>query len=170
MTTGTPQLTRRKIAVGIGELAVTADPEATLVVHGLGSCVAVMVHSRQPVAGGLLHVMLPRSAEHRDQSEPTRFADTGIEELLAQMTGLGVNLKRATIKLAGGAAVLGGVSTSDKFRVGARNAEATQETLARLGLTVRATDLGGNRGRTVELDVRDGRVSVRRLGEQAREL
>ena len=58
----------------------------------------------------------------------------------------------------------------DAARMGARNAEATQETLARLGLTVRATDLGGNRGRTVELDVRDGRVSVRRLGEQAREL
>jgi len=157
-------------AVGIGELAVSGDPAATLAALGLGSCVAVIAHDGTAGIGGMLHVMLPSSVGDRS-GNLTRYADTGIAELLEEMTTRGANVRRAAIWLVGGAAVLRpSGQNQQQFRVGQRNMDATQSVLAKRGLRVRAADLGGTKGRTVELDVGTGRVLVRTLGEAPREL
>lgn len=92
----------RRVAVGIGELVVLADPTALLVALGLGSCVAVIAHSREPLLGGLLHFMLPASVEQHDHSNAARYADTGIRELLRQLQAVGADLRHTEFKLAGG--------------------------------------------------------------------
>jgi chemotaxis protein CheD len=50
--------------------------------------------------------------------------------------------------------------------IGARNAEAVAEGLARSGVTVRATDTGGNRGRTMRVTVGEFMVRVKEAGGQ----
>ncbi len=161
----------RTLAVGIGDLVVTSDPDVVLVAHGLGSCVAVIGHCRKPLVGGMLHVMLPNSSDHQDQSNLTRYADTGIAELVARLKAAGADPRRAAFKLVGGAAVLSvAKGHGGRFRVGSRNAEASQAMLRELGLRVQAEDLGGKRGRTVEFAVGAGRVMVRKLGEATTEL
>ena len=43
------------ITVSIGGLEVTADREATLITHGLGSCIAVMTYDPIVKVAGMLH-------------------------------------------------------------------------------------------------------------------
>ena len=156
-------------SVGIGELMVSDDPEAALVAHGLGSCVAVLAYHANPRVAALLHAMLPKAGEALAKAPETRYTDRGIEALVEQLRARGANPRRATFKLAGGAAVLR-LSGNSGLRVGERNVDAARDTLRRLGLRASAEDVGGNKGRTVEISVGDGRVHVRTLGSESREL
>ena len=45
-------------SIHIGEVTVTGEP-STLAVHGLGSCVALILFDRVKKAGGLAHILLP---------------------------------------------------------------------------------------------------------------
>ncbi len=95
------------MAVGIGQLAVSKNPSDTLVAYGLGSCVGATLFDRASGIAGMVHVLLPKSDGRRPSTEPARFADEGIDTLLAQMKAAGANPRNLVVKLAGGAAVLG---------------------------------------------------------------
>ena len=90
-----------EVSVGIGELVVTDEPNTTLIVHGLGSCVAVVAYSRTPLVGGMLHIMLPLAPEG-DGAMPTRYADSGIEALWAAFRKRGAAPRNAVVRLVGG--------------------------------------------------------------------
>lgn len=141
-----------------------------LVAYGLGSCVAVAAYDAGAKVAGLVHILLPDSEGKAGAGgEPARFADIGVDELLRQMAGAGALRARLVIKLAGGAAVLGAANAA-KFKIGERNAEAIQERLQRHGLRAAASDLGGTRGRTLELHVAVGRTYVRMAAGAPNEL
>ena len=53
------QAQESRIVVGIGEYAVADQPDATIVTHALGSCIAVCAWDPDAGVGGLLHFMLP---------------------------------------------------------------------------------------------------------------
>lgn len=157
-------------AVGIGELVVSDDPRVTLVAHGLGSCVAVVAYCAGTGIGGMVHIMLPEAQQGDRSASVGKYADTGVDALVSELRERGVTLAKTSFKLAGGAAVLRVAGNNRSMRVGERNIEAVEATLKHLGVRVRARDLGGNRGRTVELDVETGRVSIRTFGDPGREL
>ena len=113
--------------------------------------------------------MLPSVDDGVVKTPDTRYADRGIELLVEELRARGVDSRRATFKLAGGAAVLK-LSKGVGPRVGERNVDTARDTLRRLGLRPAAEDVGGTRGRTVEVSVSDGRVTVRTLGSESREL
>jgi chemotaxis protein CheD len=50
--------------------------------------------------------------------------------------------------------------------IGARNAAAVKTGLARVGMTLRAAETGGNRGRTLRLTVGEFVVTVKEAGEE----
>lgn len=158
-----------ELAAGIGELVVTDDPEAVIVARGLGSCVAVLAYCPRPRVGGVLHVMLPSSEGRASEGLDARYADTGVEALLAQMRDKGAYPQRLVVKIAGGAAVLR-VAKSKAFQVGERNAAAVEAELERRSVPIAARALGGTRGRTVALEIGSGRVLVRVLGGEPQEL
>ncbi|MCC6381154.1 MAG: chemotaxis protein CheD [Dehalococcoidia bacterium] len=156
-----PASEQRRVAVGIGQLVVSKDPRDVLVAYGLGSCVAVAAYDVGAKVAGLVHVLLPASEGKASAGgEPARFADVGVDELLRRLAEAGALRARLVIKLAGGAAVLG-AANAEKFKIGERNAEAIQERLQRHGLRAASCDLGGTRGRTLELHVAAGRTYVR---------
>jgi chemotaxis protein CheD len=156
------------VAVGIGQLAVTKDPAAVLVAYGLGSCVGLSIFDPAAKVAGMVHVLLPDS-EGKAVPEPGKFADTGVDALLRQMAELGALKARMVVKAVGGASVLG-AANAEKFKIGDRNAEAIQRRLRHHGLRLVAQDLGGVRGRTLELHASSGRTFVRTAASAPNEL
>jgi chemotaxis protein CheD len=160
----------KRISVGIGQLAISRESDAVLVAYGLGSCVGVTAFDASSRVAGMIHVLLPAADRHpADPREPARYADHAVEALLASLAQLGASRSRLVVKIAGGASVLG-AANAEKFKIGERNAEALKEQLRKHGLRVSAEDLGGDRGRTMELYVADGRTFVRTVASAAREL
>ena len=157
--------------VGIGILAVSTEPTEVLVAYGLGSCIGVAAFDHEAKVGGLAHVLLPKSAAGtvRNAAEPARFADSGIDTLLQEMESQGAKRSRIEIKLAGGAAVLGR-ENAQRFKIGERNAEAIRDKLQEHGLRATGEEIGGNKGRTLELHIVDGKTIVRTAATAGREL
>lgn len=163
-------LAASRIAVGIGQLAVSKDKADVLVAYGLGSCVGVSAFDPVASVAGLIHILLPATERNvPNPKEPARYADSAIDVLVERMCGAGASKNRLIVKIVGGASVLG-AANAEKFKIGDKNAEAVRENLRRNGLRVIAADTGGNRGRTMEVYVADGRTTVRTAAQAAREL
>ena len=67
----------RTVKVCIGEFRLAAAGEQ-LVIHGLGSCVAVVLYDQNLKIGGLAHIMLPTVKENESSSQLNKFADVAI--------------------------------------------------------------------------------------------
>ncbi len=159
------------LAVGIGEMLATGDPESVLMAYGLGSCVGVCLYDRESRVGGLAHVMLPSSSEGHDRSTGGKYADRAIPLLLEGVVKLGGNQRRLVSKIAGGAQMLTGPAFSGNgFNIGERNVEAVKAVLERYRVPLLNSDTGGNRGRTMAMHIASGRVLIRIIGERETEL
>lgn len=157
------------VVVGIGECAVSDDPEATLVTYALGSCIAVAIFDPVLRVGGLLHYMLPDSSldEEKASRRPCMFADTGIPMLFQRAYQLGAVRSRLEVAVMGGAQVM---DASETFNIGKRNHLALRKIFWRVGILVRSEDVGGTQSRTVRLEMSSGRIIIRRgLTEQVLE-
>jgi chemotaxis protein CheD len=160
----------RRISVGIGELAVTDNPDDCVVTHALGSCVAVCLFDPVVNVAAMLHFLLPESKinEERAKAQPGAFADTGIPLLFQAAYRLGLDKKRTIVKLAGGAEI--GPQGGASLQIGRRNALAAKNILWRNGVLINAQDVGGSVARTVHLLALDGRVQIFNGREQIKEL
>ena len=144
------------LVAGIGEMVISRDPRTTLIAYGLGSCVALVAWDPHTAVGGLAHFMLPAGPPG---GPPAKFIDGGLKAFLDGFTQQGGRPRHAQLKGAGGAAMLSIVSGG--LEIGRRNAEAVAAGLAALGLTLHARDFGGTSGRTVQLEVANGRLLVK---------
>ncbi|MGH9309651.1 MAG: chemotaxis protein CheD [Vicinamibacterales bacterium] len=159
-----------RIVIGIGEIAVTASPDATIVTHALGSCIAVCLWDPDARVGGMLHFLLPEAKlnPERARKQPGAFADTGIPLLFQTAYKHGADKKRCRVKLLGGAAIAH--AGSGGLDVGKRNAMAAKRLLWQNGVMVHGEALGGSESRTVTMTVADGRLQVSRGREVVQEL
>ena len=165
-----PATDTRRVSVGIGQLAISKDPKDVLIAYGLGSCIGISCYDPQTKVSGLAHILLPASEGKRaDDREPARFADTGIDLLIARLGEAGAVARRLVVKMAGGASVLG-PANAEKFKIGERNAEAIRERLRRHGISPAAMDIGGTKGRTMEMHPATGKTFVRTAASPANEL
>jgi chemotaxis protein CheD len=148
---------RPRHVIGIGEYAVTGDPDATIVTHALGSCVAVCVWDPDAHVGAMLHFLLPESKLNSDRArkQPGAFADTGLPLLFQTAYERGLNKKRCRVHLVGGAAVGGGGPD-----IGKRNVLAARRLLWQNGVMLKGEDVGGHAVRTVTMHVASGQVQI----------
>ena len=147
------------IAVGVADYAVTDRPR-TLSTSGVGSCVGLAVYDDESEVAGLLHFMLPTADESRGRHHPdAKFADTGLEAMLADMTNLGAELTDAWAKFAGGATMVD--FETDGRPVGERNVDAIEFLLDEHGISLVATDTGGRSGRTITFEPQTEELLVR---------
>lgn len=153
-----------EIKVGMADLKVCVSPDSVTTL-GLGSCVGIALRDPITKIGGLAHIMLPDSTAIRNNSNIPKFADTGIEELVRQVTLKGANRNRLVAKIAGGAQMFGFGSTSETVRVGERNVEATKKKLAQMKIPILAEDTGKNFGRTVIFYPETGEFVIRAVGK-----
>lgn len=156
--------------LNLGEWAVTADRDQVLTCVGLGSCVAVTMFDPQAGVGGMAHMVLPDSTAGRGGPTATKFVDVAVPLLLSTLKEQGALARRLRVCLAGGSQMLKTALPAGAPNIGDRNAEAAREQLSKLGLTVSAEHLGGNRGRSVRLFIATGRVTVAMPGEPEVEL
>jgi chemotaxis protein CheD len=146
------------LVAGIGEMVLSSSSDAHLVAYGLGSCIALATWDPRTKVGGLAHFMLPNGPANN--ASPVKFIDTGLDAFLKAMEAKGAVLTRCIFKAAGAAAML---TVGGGLAIGKRNAEAMAAALSARGLPLAATALGGNAGRTVQLEVVDGRFLIKSL-------
>jgi chemotaxis protein CheD len=156
------------VKVGLGALAVTGDAGKGLSALGLGSCIGVAAYDKVAKVAGMVHVMLPESGIASTPGPAGKYADTAIPALLEGMARLGAVPSRLVIKIAGGAQMF--ATGGGNLNIGARNAVAVRAAITKAGLQVQSADTGGSQGRTLELWVDDGRVTVRVVGKESVEL
>jgi chemotaxis protein CheD len=153
--------------VRMGELAVSGKPGHVLVSLGLGSCIGLALIDRRMGIAGLAHVVLPQSQGHA-QENPRKFADLAVPEMLTQLEDLGARKVRLEAVLVGGASMFAVSAAS--LEVGQRNEAAVRGLLKTCRIPVVAAATGGNRGRTIRVDVASSAVTVREAGGKDAEL
>jgi chemotaxis protein CheD len=146
------------LVAGIGEMVLSSSSDSRLIAYGLGSCIALAAWDPRAKVGGLAHFMLPNGPANN--ASPVKFIDTGLDTFLKAMEANGAVLSRSTFKAAGAAAML---KVGGGLALGKRNAESMETALAERGLKLAATALGGSAGRTVQLEVADGRFLIKSL-------
>lgn len=161
------------ISLGLGEQAISRNPEDILVAYGLGSCLGISMIDPVTRVAGLIHAVLPESPNGLDGKDPAasyKFVNTGIENLLSAMTKEGANRNRIIVRIVGGANMLIAPGLTSTFDIGTRNIEMARITLQRLNIKIAAEEVGGHTGRTVRVYVADSRVTVRVIGEKEHEI
>jgi chemotaxis protein CheD len=146
--------------LGIAEQKLAWAPDK-LVPLGLGSCVGLVLYDPMLKLGGMVHIMLPFSAQSGYVANPLKFANTAIPELLRLMLLSGAKRTRISAKLAGGAHMFNTVYNSDVMNVGERNAQECRKVLMAHGIVIAAEDTGGTYGRSIEFCCETGVLEVR---------
>jgi len=100
--------------------------------------------------------MLPESSEARG-GDAGKFVDTGVEAMVAALVDAGADRDGLRAKIAGGGQMFDFAGPS----VGARNVDAAEAVCSALDVPVVASDVGGDRGRTLRLTPASGELHVR---------
>lgn len=127
----------------------SAGRRITLVSNAIGSCIAVMIVDHERGTGGIAHVMLPGGAESSRSEHPLRYAENAIDELLRQMKRLGSTDAGLIAVLAGG----GNVLQRPDDTICSMNIRSVLGILARRGIPIAASSLGGTERRKVRLEI-----------------
>jgi len=150
-----------QVLVGMAEIKVIKGT-GQLTCLGLGSCIGLLAYDAESGVCGMAHIMLPEAFKDKTVDKPGKFADTGVPALLAEIEKAGGNIRRLTWVFTGGAQVFKyGAGTASKLDVGARNGEAVNAHLKKLGARILAQDIGGTSGRTMVANIETGEVRVR---------
>lgn len=156
------------VAVGLGEVKISANPTEVLVAYGLGSCVGVSAYDPVVHLGGMLHAILP---ERLNGAPPhaSKYVDSGLETLLESLRQAGARPERLQVRLAGGAKMIDVFDVYKTMPIGERNVQVAQNLLTAWRIKIQAKEVGGNVGRTLRLYIASGRMTVRSLGQPERE-
>jgi chemotaxis protein CheD len=154
----------KRITVNISDMKASADRDAFLITHSLGSCIGLVAWDPDRIVGALLHFQLPDSTNHgrRAQENPFMFADTGIPLFLDKLFALGANRNRLVVGMFGGANML---DDEELFKIGTKNARAAKKILWQHAISVVHEDVGGHSSRTVSLEIATGVIGLRRDGK-----
>jgi chemotaxis protein CheD len=157
------------LVVGISDYKFARNPNV-FVTYALGSCVGICLYDMQLKIGGLSHIMLPESNMFsKTDINRMKFADTAIADLVQDLAKLGVDRRRLTAKIAGGAQMFEVQQGSLVGTIGDRNIASVKSTLQSLKIPIIAEDTGLNYGRTVYFDLDTGIMKVQSLSRSIRE-
>lgn len=157
-----------RIAVDIA-MARVARPPDLLYSLGLGSCVGVAIYDPAVRIGGLIHVLLPTVQGFETGGHVrTKFADSGIRDLVDEMQRYGAVRSRMRAKIAGGAMMFGVRSAQQGDSIGSRNVESCRVTLRQLGIELVAQDTGGTKGRTITFNLETGKLTIKMIDQAER--
>lgn len=150
--------TGQVFVVGMGEsVLLQGDDTARSVV---GSCIGlVLYHKRQKVAA-VAHIVLPDAAGR--PGLPGKFADTAIPHMLELLSREGAPASGLIAVMAGGARMFG---KPGPLQIGAANAEAVTKALEQLGIPIRGSNVGGDKGRRMSFSCVTGDLIVEIAGE-----
>jgi chemotaxis protein CheD len=155
-----------EIAVRMGEIAVSSNPDDVLLSVGLGSCIGLALVDQRRGIAGLAHVMLPEALA--GGGPVGKFADLAVPELVAQVTALGTARPMLRAVIVGGAQMFS-LGTSGAMDIGVRNDAAVRAALAKERISIAAAEVGGSKGRTIRV-IPGGAVLSKEAGGAEKEL
>lgn len=144
------------------ELCIADAP--TLISTVLGSCVSLVLHARKQGLSAICHALLPTGS---CLESGYRFVDCSIEHMLSGMRERGLRPGDLEAKLFGGSDMFSFQGHPGRGTVGSQNIESAYAMIARHGLNLVASDVGGARGRKLILHSHTGDVFVKLLGVRA---
>lgn len=164
----TKQLKTNNITVSISDMRLSDDTNDVIVTHSLGSCIGISIYDPIAKVGGILHYQLPLSKFNKEKAllNPFMFADTGIPAFFNKAFEMGAKPENIIIKIAGGACSR---EKDDFFDIGNRNYIILKKIFWKYGLFIDSEDIGGNTWRTMRLEIKTGKVSIKK-SESAYEL
>lgn len=153
------------IIVDIADMAVSSNPEDTLVTYSLGSCLGITIYDPVLKIGGMIHCMLPISKidDNKAKERPAMFVDTGLPMMLTRLFEMGLRKANAVVKVAGGSRLL---DKNDLFKIGERNYTMFRKIIWKNGMMIKAEDVGGAETRTIRLDIATGRFNIKSSGRE----
>jgi len=164
-------INQTSINVGLGELAVSKEPQMVLTCIGLGSCIALCAYDPVAKIGGMAHMLLPTCKSKNEVSGlPSKYIDTGAPLLIKRMVKNGATIPNLIIKYTGGARMLSIPGENSHLDIGQRNIEAIKVTLDQEKLRVCGSDVGGGFGRSIQFYLDTGRIVVKAVSGRVIEL
>lgn len=160
-----------------GELLVTH--ESCMVVTVLGSCLAVTMFSARFKLAAICHAMLPQprrtgagaGAAGPAEHEPFKYLSEVIPAMTAKFVAAGLDPREVEVKIFGGGNVISpnhGMP-SDRW-LGNVNVEAARSLLQQARFQIKASNVGGRRGRKILFNTQTGEVLHKHLARPARHL
>jgi len=149
----------KEILLHVG--AVHASAEPAVIKTLLGSCIAVCLFDPAVRVGGMNHFLLPQGSSNGPQDYSARFGVHAMDRLIGEMLKLGSSPSRFVVKVFGGASVL--AMPANGGHIPQSNVTFVREYLAREGLRVAASSVGGTLPRQLRFFTDTGRVLVRRV-------
>ena len=155
-----------EIAVRMGEIAVSSNPDDVLLSIGLGSCIGLALVDQRRGIAGLAHVMLPEAPTGGGPAG--KFADLAVPELVEQVTALGGSRPLLRAVIVGGAQMFS-LGSSAAMDIGVRNDAAVRAALAKERISIVAAEVGGSNGRTIRV-IPGGAVLSKEAGGAEKDL
>jgi len=148
------------IVIHPGELYATTEDE--IIGTLLGSCVAVCLFDSKNGIAGMNHFMLPGRISHRDifSDRSARYGITAIHELLNEVEKKGAEKKNLIAKIFGGGHVL--EIASETVTIPIDNIRLAKIMMEIEDIPIQQTDVGENFTRKLLLDVKSGKVYLRK--------
>ena len=149
------------LVVNISDFKISNNPNDHIVTYSLGSCLGVTVYDPTLRLGGMIHCLLPDSTIGQGKADfnPAMYVDSGLTLMLQKLIELGSNKKNWQIKAAGCGEPASALT--EHFNIGNRNFIMLKKILWTNGLVLNNKLVGGNRPKTLFLDIKNGAVTVK---------
>lgn len=155
------EITQEKIIeVEMAQL-ILAEAPAKLVTRGLGSCLGITLYDPIKKFGGMVHAMLPDIEKAKIQTNPARFVNSAVKKMVEEMEKKGCSRSRLAAKVFGGAHMFSFIISDGSLNVGQKNVEMAESVLNEMKVKISAQETGGTFGRTIELNLDDGKVLIK---------
>jgi chemotaxis protein CheD len=148
------------LEVQMAQMQIAQAP-GKLVTRGLGSCLGITFYDPVKKLGGMEHPMLPDIDKAKVKSNPSRFVNSAIMNMIKEFEKIGSPRSRIVAKIFGGARMFSFINADSVLNVGQKNIEVAIATLKEAGIKVAGQEVGGTFGRTIEMNLEDGRVLVK---------
>jgi len=148
------------ISVGLGQYVCGKAADETWVIHGIGSCIGLVLADSSARAAAMAHVVLPEVI-NGDLAHPAKYAETVVPFLIERLMELGASSRALGAYVVGGAQMLTVARLGD---IGRRNVETVLESLKENKVRVFEARVGGTIGRTLRWEAARGRAVVSRVG------
>jgi len=142
--------------VKTGEVVLAQYPNR-IVTYGVGSCIVVCMFVKQYRTAVMGHFMLPTAPA--GSTNKARYVDTGLDLMLNMLLDKGVDKSSITLSVFGGAHMFK-VLEDKSLNIGKRNINALSSWLSDNDISPVVSDLGGNKGRNITMELEEGFVFV----------
>lgn len=149
------------LVVNISDFKISNNPTDHIVTYSLGSCLGVTIYDSVLKVGAMIHCLLPESSIGKDKPDfnPSMYVDSGLNFLFDKLTQAGSKKKNWQIKAAGCGDPASALT--EHFNIGNRNFIMLKKILWTHGLVLHGKLVGGNRPKTMFLNIRTGATMVK---------